>query len=153
MPCAQPPEELTSPAQVFFTTFLDFRSRALSLVVNQVDIKALAYSLFELYLLRAGRKELNTKTRPRLRDQLLPSMSHVILYFKNCFAFLKCPGVSGTFADPHRRGPQENPGQNPPLAAQNSPANSPMPVLLDPPHSDHFWIIPISPAGHFLEQP
>lgn len=49
---------------------------------------ALAYSLLQLYLLRAGRKELNAKTRPRLRDQLLPSMSHVILYYHNCFAFL-----------------------------------------------------------------
>lgn len=71
-----------------FWDLSDFRSRALSLVVNQVVFVALAYSLLQLYLLRAGRKELNTKTRPRLRDQLLPSMSHVILYYHNCFAFL-----------------------------------------------------------------
>jgi hypothetical protein len=72
-----------------FWDLADFRGRVLSLVVNQVVFVALAYSLLQLYLLRkVQRPELNRRTRIRLRDQLLPSDSNIILYCENRFAFL-----------------------------------------------------------------
>jgi hypothetical protein len=72
-----------------FWDLANFRGRVLSLVVNQVVFVALAYSLLQLYLLRKVRRpELNRRTRIRLRDQLLPSDSNIILYCENRFAFL-----------------------------------------------------------------
>lgn len=72
-----------------FWYLAEFRGRVLSLVVNQVVFVALAYSLFQLYLLRqVKRPVLNRKTRTRLRDQLLPSDSNIILYCENRFALL-----------------------------------------------------------------
>lgn len=72
-----------------FWDLADFRGRVLSLVVNQVVFVALAYSLLQLYLLRKiKRPERNRQTRMRLRDQLLPSDSSIILYCENRFAFL-----------------------------------------------------------------
>jgi hypothetical protein len=72
-----------------FWDLADFRGRVLSLVVNQVVFVALAYSLLQIYLLRkVQRPELNRRTRIRLRDQLLPSDSNIILYCENRFAFL-----------------------------------------------------------------
>ncbi|MEA3437829.1 MAG: hypothetical protein U9R43_15285 [Thermodesulfobacteriota bacterium] len=61
-----------------FIDLTNFTSRAFSMVVNQVVFIMLAYNLLQLYLLRKGRKELNKKTLPRIRQQLLPSDSHVI---------------------------------------------------------------------------
>ncbi len=72
-----------------FWDLADFRGRVLSLVVNQVVFVALAYSLLQLYLLRKiKRPERNRQTRMRLRDQLLPSDSSIILYCENRFAFI-----------------------------------------------------------------
>lgn len=72
-----------------FWDLSDFRGRALSLVVNQVVFVALAYSLLQLYLLRkVDRPTLNRRTRIRLRDQLLPSDSCIILYCQDRFALL-----------------------------------------------------------------
>ncbi|MBI2369110.1 MAG: hypothetical protein HYV08_02525, partial [Deltaproteobacteria bacterium] len=71
-----------------FWDLTGFRSRAFSLIVNQVVFVALAYTLLQLYLLRAGRGELNAKTRPRVREQLLPSMHQIILYYRQRFAYL-----------------------------------------------------------------
>jgi hypothetical protein len=65
-----------------------FQSRFLSLIVNQVIFVALAYSLLQLYLHRRGRAELNRRTLPRLRQQLMPTRSVVILYYQNRFALL-----------------------------------------------------------------
>jgi len=65
-----------------------FQSRFLSLIVNQVIFVALAYSLLQLYLHRMGRAELNRRTLPRLRQQLMPTRSVVILYYQNRFALL-----------------------------------------------------------------
>jgi hypothetical protein len=59
------------------------------MVVNQVVFIMLAYNLLQLYLLRKGRKELNKKTLPRIRQQLLPSDSHVIVYYQNYYALFK----------------------------------------------------------------
>jgi hypothetical protein len=71
--------------------FLDltaFTSRAFSLVVNQVIFVALAYSLLQLYLRRIGRPELNRRTTPHIRRQLMPTNSIIILYYQNRFALL-----------------------------------------------------------------
>jgi hypothetical protein len=72
-----------------FIDLTNFTSRAFSMVVNQVVFIMLAYNLLQLYLLRKGRKELNKKTLPRIRQQLLPSDSHVIVYYKNYYALFK----------------------------------------------------------------
>lgn len=71
-----------------FLDLTDFKSRALSLIVNQVIFVALAYSLLQLYLRRIGRPELNRHTLPRIRRQLMPTHSVVILYYMNRFALL-----------------------------------------------------------------
>jgi hypothetical protein len=71
-----------------FWDLTDFQSRSLSLIVNQVVFVVLAYSLLQLYLCRTGRGELNRRTLPRLRQQLLPTHSVIILYCRNRFALL-----------------------------------------------------------------
>lgn len=71
-----------------FWDLTDFQSRALSLIVNQVIFVALAYSLLQLYLRRINRPELNRRTLPRLRQQLMPTRSVIILYYQNRFALL-----------------------------------------------------------------
>jgi hypothetical protein len=71
-----------------FKCFIDltkFTSRAFSMVVNQVLFIMLSYNLLQLYLLRQGRKELNNKTLPHIRQQLLPSDNHIIVYFENYY--------------------------------------------------------------------
>ena len=69
-----------------FSDLTHFTSRSLSLVVHQVVFIMLAYSLLQLYLLRAGRKELTGKTPPQIRKQLLPSDSYNIVYWKSYYA-------------------------------------------------------------------
>jgi len=71
-----------------FLDLTNFKSRALSLVVNQVVFVALAYSLLQLYLRRIGRQELNRHTVPCIRRQLMPTHSVVILYYMNRFALM-----------------------------------------------------------------
>lgn len=71
-----------------FIDLTDFKSRAFSLVYNQVVFVALAYSLLQLYLKRTDRPELNRHTMPRLRHQLMPTRSVIILYYQNRFAWL-----------------------------------------------------------------
>ena len=62
-----------------------FTSRAFSMVVNQVIFIMLAYDLLQIYLLHQGRKELNQKTLPRIRQQLLPSDNYIIVYWQNYY--------------------------------------------------------------------
>jgi hypothetical protein len=68
-----------------FSDLTHFTSRAFSMVVNQVVFIMLAYDLLQIYLLRQGRKELNQKTLPRIRQQLLPSDNHIIVYWQNYY--------------------------------------------------------------------
>jgi hypothetical protein len=68
-----------------FSDLTHFTSRAFSMVVNQVIFIMLAYDLLQIYLLNRGRKELNQKTLPRIRQQLLPSDNYVIVYWKNYY--------------------------------------------------------------------
>jgi hypothetical protein len=68
-----------------FSDLTHFTSRAFSIVVNQVVFIMLAYNLLQIFLLHRGRKELNQKTLPRIRQQLLPSNSHIIVYYQNYY--------------------------------------------------------------------
>jgi len=71
-----------------FIDLTHFHSRAFSLVCNQVVFLALAYSLMQLYLRRIKRSQLNRRTQPRLRNQLVPTDSVIIIYHNNRFALL-----------------------------------------------------------------
>ena len=72
-----------------FSDLAAFTSRAFSLIVNQVIFTLLAYSLLQLFLLRQGRKELNNKPTPKIREQLLPSNHHIIVYFQNYYGLFE----------------------------------------------------------------
>ena len=69
-----------------FVDLVDFTSRKFSLICNQVIFVALAYSLMQLFLLRMKRSALNRHTQPRLRHQLMPTDSVIIVYYNNRFA-------------------------------------------------------------------
>jgi len=60
-----------------------FISRAFSMIVNQVIFLMLAYNLLQPHLFRQKRKEPNQKTLPHIRQQLLPSDNHRIVYHQN----------------------------------------------------------------------
>jgi len=72
-----------------FSDLTHFTSRAFSMVVNQVIFIMLAYNLLQIYLLRQGRKELNQKTLPRIRQQLLPSDNHILVYWQNYYGLFR----------------------------------------------------------------
>ncbi len=72
-----------------FSDLTHFTSRAFSMVVNQVVFILLAYNLLQLYLLKRGRKELNPKTLPRIRQQLLPSDNYIIVYRQNYYSLFR----------------------------------------------------------------
>ena len=72
-----------------FSDLTHFTSRAFSLVVNQTVFIMLAYNLLQLYLLRQGKKKLNKKPLPHIRQQLLPSDNHVIVYWQNYYGFFR----------------------------------------------------------------
>jgi len=69
-----------------FWDLADFTSRRFSLVLNQVLFVLLAYNLLQLYLLQQDRPELTRRTRPRVRHQLLPSDSVILIYCDQRFA-------------------------------------------------------------------
>jgi hypothetical protein len=72
-----------------FSDLTHFTSRAFSMVVNQVVFIMLAYDLLQIYLLNQGRKELNQKTLPRIRQQLLPSDNYIIVYWQNYYGLFR----------------------------------------------------------------
>jgi len=72
-----------------FNDLTHFTSRAFSMVVNQVVFIMLAYNLLQFYLVKQGRKELNQKTLPRIRQQLLPSDNYVIVYYQNYYGLFR----------------------------------------------------------------
>jgi len=72
-----------------FNDLTHFTSRAFSVVVNQVVFIMLAYNLLQFYLVKQGRKELNQKTLPRIRQQLLPSDNYVIVYYQNYYGLFR----------------------------------------------------------------
>ena len=66
----------------------------------------LSYNLFQLYLLRQGRKELNNKTQPDIRQQLLPSDNHITVYLDNyygLFAPLEFTEIIASLEDEPRK--------------------------------------------------
>lgn len=71
-----------------FWDLADFSSRHFSLVLNQVLFVLLTYNLLQLFLLRQARPELTRRTRPRVRHQLLPSDSVILIYCDQRFATL-----------------------------------------------------------------
>lgn len=89
-----------------FCDLTNFTSRAFSMVVNQVVFIMLSYNLLQLYLLHQGRKELNKKTLPRIRQQLLPSDNHIIVYRQNyygLFSPLEFAEIIATLGDGARK--------------------------------------------------
>ena len=89
-----------------FIDLTHFTSRAFSLVVNQVVFIMLSYTLLQLYLLRQGRTELNKETLPHIRQQLLPSDNHIIVYFENSyglFAPLEFTEIIATLGEEARK--------------------------------------------------
>jgi len=68
-----------------FSDLTHFTSRAFSMVVNQTVFIMLAYNLLQFYLLRQGKKKLNNKPVPHIRQQLLPADNHVIVYWQNYY--------------------------------------------------------------------
>jgi len=68
-----------------FSDLTHFTSRAFSMVVNQTVFIMLAYNLLQFYLLRQGKKKLNSKPLPHIRQQLLPANNHVIVYWQNYY--------------------------------------------------------------------
>lgn len=89
-----------------FIDLTKFTSRAFSMVVNQVVFIMLSYNLLQLYLLRQGRKELNKKTSPRIRQQLLPADNHIIVYFEHyygLFAPLEFTEIIATLGEEARK--------------------------------------------------
>jgi hypothetical protein len=89
-----------------FIDLTKFTSRAFSMVSNQVVFIMLSYNLLQLYLLRQGRKELNNETLPHIRQQLLPSDNHIIVYFENyygLFAPLEFTEIIASLEDEPRK--------------------------------------------------
>ena len=71
-----------------FSDLEAFTSRAFSLVVHQVVFVLLTYSLMQWFLLRIGRKDLNSKTRTRTLELLRPSITVIVIYYRNYVAYL-----------------------------------------------------------------
>ncbi len=71
-----------------FSDLESFTSRSFSLIVNQVVFVLLTYSLLQWYLLRIGRRELNTKTRTRTLELLRPAITMVLIYYESYVAYL-----------------------------------------------------------------
>ena len=69
-----------------FADLAGFTSRAFSLVVNQVLFVLLTYSLVQLYLRRQEKAQLNRRTPPTVRKELLPAAAWVIVYCEGRFA-------------------------------------------------------------------
>jgi hypothetical protein len=72
-----------------FSDLTHFTSRAFTMVVNQVVFIMLAYDLLQIYLLHEGRKDLNKKTLPRIRQQLMPADNHVIVYWRQYYGLFE----------------------------------------------------------------
>ena len=59
------------------------------MVVNQVVFIFLAYNLLQIYLLHQQRKKLNNRTMPGIRQQLMPSTNHLIVYWQNYYCLFE----------------------------------------------------------------
>ena len=89
-----------------FCDLTKFTSRAFSMVVQQVVFVMLAYNLLQVYLLRKHRREMNTKTMPKIRQQLLPADSYTIVYWQNyygLFSSYELIDIIGSLPDEPRK--------------------------------------------------
>ena len=71
-----------------FWDLAGFTSRSFSLVLNQVLFVLLAFNLLQLYLRDQPRREMTRRSRPRVFDQLVPTVAVVIIYSQSRFAVL-----------------------------------------------------------------
>jgi hypothetical protein len=71
-----------------FSDLEAFTSRAFSLVVHQVVFVLLTYSLMQWFLLRIERKDLNPRTRTRTLELLRPTITVIVIYYRNYVAYL-----------------------------------------------------------------
>jgi hypothetical protein len=71
-----------------FWDLSDFPSRALSLIRTQVVFILLAYSLFQAFLKKRDRGELNERTRKRIVNELTYEDDKVVLYSRHKVAYL-----------------------------------------------------------------
>ncbi len=72
-----------------FNDLTHFTSPAFSMVVNQVVFIMLTHNLLQFFLLKQGRQELNQKTLPLIRQQLLPKDNYVIVYYQNYYGLFE----------------------------------------------------------------
>ncbi|MEN8265284.1 MAG: transposase [Nitrospirota bacterium] len=82
-----------------FWDLTGFHSPNFNLVTNQVVFVGLAYTLLQIQLLDENRPELNRMTRTSLKGQLLPYGNHVVVYYKQYFAFFNIPQYTGIIMD------------------------------------------------------
>lgn len=71
-----------------FSDLEAFTSRAFSLIVHQVVFVLLTYSLLQWFLLRIERKDLNPRTRTRTLELLRPTITVIVIYYRNRVAYL-----------------------------------------------------------------
>ena len=69
-----------------FWDLAKFTSRSFSLVLNQIVFVILAFNLLQLWLKSRKKKTDPRKSRSRLLDQLRPTRTVIIVYYKNRFA-------------------------------------------------------------------
>lgn len=68
-------------------------------MTNQVVFVGLSYTLLQIQLLDENRPELNRMTRTSLKGQLLPYGNHIIVYYKQYFAFFNTPEYTNIIID------------------------------------------------------
>jgi hypothetical protein len=71
-----------------FANLARFTAQVFTLIANQVVFTILAYSLFQIFVKTTSQGDLNAKTPPRVRQEILPSAANVVIYCQNYFAFL-----------------------------------------------------------------
>lgn len=76
-----------------------FHSPNFNLVTNQVVFVGLSYTLLQMQLLEENQQELNRMTRTSLKYQLLPYGNHIVVYYKQYFAFFNVPEYTNIIMD------------------------------------------------------
>ena len=82
-----------------FWDLADFTSPCFALVVNQILFTALTYSLLQQQILRQARKELNKASKSRMREDLVPTSDHVIVYTDHYYAIFDTLEYTGMVLD------------------------------------------------------
>jgi hypothetical protein len=82
-----------------FWDLADFTSPCFELVVNQIIFTALTYSLLQQQILRQARKELNKASKSRMREELVPTSDHVIVYTDHYYAVFDTLEYTGMVLD------------------------------------------------------